>query len=214
MALTETWLKGHKDAELHIDGYKLFRADRKRVRKSRGRYSGGVACYVRMDIASTLEVMVNFSNGVTELLALYSKVHNLYIAVIYRQPDDLVGNNRSTEKEFQAAMAKLTASLTELPTPAPNVFLCGDFNIPHSSWPDCSPMSGATTQEKEILAQLSELRNEHFLTQHDAIPTHVAGGTLDLLFCNNDAIIHSYDTITPLQSTSDHFVLEVDVHIQ
>ena len=213
MALTETWLKEHKDAELHIDGYKLFRADRKRIRKSRGRFSGGVGCYVRMDIASTLEVMVNFSNGVVELLALYSKVHNLYIAVIYRQPDDLVGNNRSTEKEFQAAIAKLTSSLTELPTPAPNVFLCGDFNIPHSSWPDCSPKSGATTQEKEILTKLSELRSEHFLTQHVTIPTHVAGGTLDLLFCNNDAIIHSYDTITPLQSTSDHFVLEFNVHI-
>ena len=100
MALTETWLKEHKDAELHIDGYKLFRADRKRVRKSRGRYSGGVACYVRMDIASTLEVMVNFSNGVIELLALYSKVHNLHIAVIYRQPDDLVETNKSIEKKF------------------------------------------------------------------------------------------------------------------
>ena len=141
MALTETWLKEHKDAELHIDGYKLFRADRKRVKKSRGRYSGGVGFYVRMDIASTLEVMVNFSNGVVELLALYSKGHNLYIAATYRQPDDRVGNNRSTEKEFNAAMDKLTASLTELPTPSPNVFLCGDFNIPHSSWPDCSPIA-------------------------------------------------------------------------
>ena len=40
------------------------------------------------------------------------------------------------------------------------------------------------------------------------------GGTLDLLFCNNDAIIHSYKTITPLQSTSDHFVLEVNSHIR
>ena len=48
--------------------------------------------------------MVNFSNGVIELLALYSKVHNLYIAVIYRQPDDLVGNSRSTEKEFQPTL--------------------------------------------------------------------------------------------------------------
>ena len=86
-----------------------------------------------MDIASTFEVMVNFSNGVVELLALYSEVYNLYIAVLYRQPDDRIGNNRSTEKEFQAALAKLTASLNDLPNPAPNVFLCGDFNIPHSS---------------------------------------------------------------------------------
>ena len=51
-----------------------------------GRFSGGVGCYVRLDIASTLEVMVNFSNGVVELLTLYSRVNNLYIAIVYRQP--------------------------------------------------------------------------------------------------------------------------------
>ena len=214
MAITETWLHTHKDAELHIDGYKLFRSDRKRVKKSRGRYSGGVGCYVRMDIASTLEVMVNFSNGVVELLALYSKVHNLYIAIVYRQPDDRIGNNRSTEKEFQSAIEKLKTSLSGLPTPAPNLFLCGDFNIPHSSWPDCSPTAGATTPEKGMLDTLSNLRNEHFLSQYITTPTHVAGGTLDLLFCNNDAIIHSYNTLKPLQSTSDHYVLEVNAHIQ
>ena len=66
MAITETWLHTLKDAELHISGYKLFRADRKRVKKARGRYSGGAGCYVRMDIVSTMEVMVNFSNGVNE----------------------------------------------------------------------------------------------------------------------------------------------------
>jgi hypothetical protein len=82
MALTETWLHNHKDAELHIEGYKLFRGDRKRVKRTRGRFSGGVGCYVRLDIASTLEVMVNFSNGVVELLTLYSRVNNLYIAII------------------------------------------------------------------------------------------------------------------------------------
>ena len=214
MAITETWLHSHKDAELHISGYKLFRADRKRIKKSKGRYSGGVGCYVRMDIASTLETMINFSNGVVELLALYSKVHNLYIAVIYRQPDDQIGNNRSTEKEFQAAIDKLTASLNDLPNPAPNIFFCGDFNIPHASWPDCSPLSGATKHEKAMLEGLSYLRNDHFLSQFITTPTQVAGGTLDLLFCNNDAIIHSYNTIKPLQSTSDHYVIEVNARIQ
>ena len=96
MALTETWLYNHKDAELYIEGYKLFRADRKRQKRARGRFSGGVGCYVRLDIASTMEIVVNFSNGVVELLSLYSQVHNLYITTIYRQPDDIAGNHRST----------------------------------------------------------------------------------------------------------------------
>ena len=46
MALTETWLKGHTQAELNIEGYKLYRADRKGRKHTRGRYSGGAALYL------------------------------------------------------------------------------------------------------------------------------------------------------------------------
>jgi len=53
MAITETWLKDHKDTELKISGYELFRADRERKKNSRrGRLSGGPAAYVKDDIAS------------------------------------------------------------------------------------------------------------------------------------------------------------------
>ena len=214
MALTETWLHNHKDAELFIDGYKLFRADRKRRKKSsRGRFSGGVGLYVRSDLACTMEIDLNYSSGVVEVLALHSTVANLYIVVLYRQPDDLVGNNRSTEKEFQAALKKIGSSLANLPTPSPNIIICGDFNIPHVSWPIGSPTTGSSTMEKEMLKGISELSNEHFLSQQIMCPTHIAGGTLDLLFCNNDSIIHSYSTLEPLRSTSDHFVVEVNTPI-
>ena len=213
MALTETWLYNHKDAELHVEGYKLFRADRKRKKRSRVRFSGGVGCYVRLDIASTMEIVVNFSNGVVELLSLYSKVHNLYITTIYRQPDDPVGNHRSTDKEFQEAIEKLKTSLSSLPSPSPNVIFCGDFNIPHSSWPLGSATTCASTMEKEMLDSLYALSNNHFLNQYITDPTHVCGGVLDLLFCNNDSIIHSYNILQPLRSTSDHFVVEVNTHL-
>ena len=160
-----------------------------------------------------MEIAVNFSNGVVELLSLYSKVHNLYIATIYRQPDDRVGNHRSTEKEFQEAIDKLKTSLSALPNPSPNVILCGDFNIPHSSWPEGSVTPGASSSEKEMLESLTALSNEHFLTQFITDSTQVSGGVLDLLFCNNKSIIHSYDILKPLRSTSDHFVVEVNTHL-
>ena len=210
MAVTETWLHNHKDGEIQVNGYKFFRGDRKRVKKTaRGRFSGGVGCYVRMDIASTMEILVNFSNGVVELLCLYSKVHNLYVAVIYRQPDDRIGNNRSTEKEFLPVVEKLRASLSCLPDPSPNMFFCGDFNLPHASWPDGSALKGCSTAEKLMLGSLSKLQSEYFLNQHITTSTHVDGGVLDLVFCNNDAIIHSYESLQPLRTTSDHFVVEV-----
>ena len=64
-----------------------------------------------------------------------------------------------------------------------------------------------------MLESLSALSNEHFLQQFITDPTHVCGGVLDLLFCNNDSIIHSYNILQPLRSTSDHFVVEVSTHI-
>ena len=106
------------------------------------------------DKASTMEIALNFSNG---LLALYSKVHILYIATIYKQPDDRLGHHRSTDKEIQEAINKLKTSLSSLPTPSPNVIFYGDFNIPHSSWPQGSATSGASTFEKIMLETLSTL---------------------------------------------------------
>ena len=85
--LTETWLKGHTMAEVEISGYKIYRADRKGRKHTRGRYSGGVALYLRKDIAATSEQIFTFSNGVVEVLATYSDKENLLVAVIYRQPD-------------------------------------------------------------------------------------------------------------------------------
>ena len=42
--LSETWLQSHKDAELTIKGYTIFRCDTTRKKKStRGRLTGGVA---------------------------------------------------------------------------------------------------------------------------------------------------------------------------
>ena len=84
MGISETWLKDHNDAEVHIDGYKIFRSDRARERKSkRGRESGGVACYVRNDIASTCENIFSYSNGVIEIVCVYSRIENLVILSDY-----------------------------------------------------------------------------------------------------------------------------------
>ena len=79
----------------------VYRGDRERKKNSRrGRLSGSAAAYVRDDIASSMETLMKFSNGVIEILGLYSPVENLFISVIYRQPDDIQGGHRSTPVEF------------------------------------------------------------------------------------------------------------------
>ena len=92
MALTETWLCEHVDAELTVEGYTLFRQDRKRQKKRKGRDSGGVAVYVRDDLAADMVTVASYSNGVIEFLGLYSKTKNLLLLVMYRQPDDIIGH--------------------------------------------------------------------------------------------------------------------------
>ena len=61
IALTETWLQDHTEAELKIEGYSLFRCDRQRKRK-RGRSSGGVCVYMRDDYAMHFKAKLSFSN--------------------------------------------------------------------------------------------------------------------------------------------------------
>ena len=84
MVLTETWLREHKDAELQIEGYTLFRQDRLRAHRRRGRDSGGVAIYLREDVAATTEAVLNYSNGVVEVLGLYDNTNKLLVFGVYR----------------------------------------------------------------------------------------------------------------------------------
>ena len=93
----------------------------------------------------------NYSNGVVEILGLYSRVKNLYIGVVYRQPDDRVGGYRSTGKKFYSALSKLGISLAYLTKPSPNISISGDFNIRHALWPDGVQSSVSTSQEKLLL---------------------------------------------------------------
>ena len=79
IALTETWLRDHLDAELKIQGYTCFRSDRVRPRRhQRGRDSGGIAIYIRDDLASTAENILTYSNSVVEVLCVYIKAENIF----------------------------------------------------------------------------------------------------------------------------------------
>ena len=96
ITLTVTWLnKHHLDAELNIDNYKLFRCDRNGPIPKHGRCSGGVAIYLKKELAVHFQTILEFSNGVNKVLAIYSKEYNMLICVLYRQPDDKHNGNPS-----------------------------------------------------------------------------------------------------------------------
>ena len=207
IALTETWLREQKDAEVGIDGYTLFRQDRQRAHLRRtGRDSGGVACYIKSNLAAATEPVINYSNGVVEMLGLYVKSSNLLIIVMYRPPDDRIGGHCSTHIEFRQALSKLHDTLQDLPTPTPDIILCGDFNLPHAIWPGGGVKVGAARDEQIMIKDLLAFTDELFLVQEIQKPTHRKGNTLDLLFTNNPEFLHSYECVETIYS--DHFMIE------
>ena len=207
--LSETWLQSHNDAELQIEGYTIFRCDSVRQKKSnRGRLTGGVALYVRNDIACSCEIITSHSTPAVQSLCLYSQVENLAIAVIYRQPDNNSNGNPSTPADFKKALNHLKIALLKL-NPTPDIIFGGDFNLPHIVWPKGTTRSGASINEKNMVNTLNEFSNELFLSQIIEGPTHKDGNTLDLILVNNTELIHHWITTPVLQSTSHHSTIQV-----
>ena len=207
MALTETWLRDQLDAEVNIKDYTLFRQDRQRAKQTRrGRDSGGVAAYIPNDISGSTEPILEYTNGVVELLGLYIKPKNVLLFVIYRQPDQRDNAYRSTSVEFRDALGTLKNTLQKYQSPTPDIILCGDFNLPHAEWPHGTMRTGGTKDEKEMINDLVDLANSYFLTQLIQDPTHRCGNTLDLLFTNNPDLLHNYSCSETIYS--DHYILE------
>ena len=208
ISLTETWLCNHYEAEFHIPGYKAFHADRNlSKRSSKGRSSGGVVSYIRNDIAASMNELLAFSNGVVEALCLYSKVENLVLINVYRQPDNQA--HRSTSKEFAEALNRISDCLREISSPIPDIIITGDFNLPHVNWEIVNTTTGVPSVEKQCFLKLKLFMEEYFLSQVVLHPTHYQGNVLDLVLTNNNKLVYDYQCVNTLQSVSHHKIIEV-----
>ena len=183
IALSETWLKSHKEAELFIKGYTLFPTDSSRQKKSnKGRLSGGVAFYIREDIAGTFEPLFEFISDSIQALCLFSEKENL-LCVVYRQPDDKAHGHPSTSYEFKKMIKDLRESVFQLEI-LPDIVICGDFNLPHIKWPEGDPLPKASKEERKMIELVNELCNDLCLSQLITSATHKDGNILDLVLCN------------------------------
>ena len=151
IGLSETWLRDQLDAELHIDNYKLFRTDRTRTRNSRfGRDSGGVAIYLRSDLAPAFEQVISHSDGNVEACGVYSKSENIFFVVLYRQPDDRKEGNRPTKQQFLQVTNSIQNFINSI-SPTLDIILGGDFNLPHAKWDSFTHKSGASLDEQRMI---------------------------------------------------------------
>ena len=209
IGLSETWLHNHLEAELHINNYTIFRSDRNRKKTSkRGRHGGGVAIYLRNDIAATSETLLQYSNGVVDILAVYSKAENLIITTLYRQPDDSAHNRPSKCQEFKPAILALQKVILELDV-MPDIIIGGDFNLPHARWPVFEPNTGCPKDEREMLEVLQKFSDELLLSQMISKPTHYQGNTLDLVLTNCKEMINDIEIQPTTLSTSHHYIINL-----
>ena len=209
IALTETWLNGHTEAELKIEEYSLFRTDRPPKQKRRGRHLRGVCLYIRDSWAPDAEVILSISYAYIDVLGVYIASQNLFIAVIYRQPDDSAHGRPSTNQHLAFILDKLSETVSDLVPPSSDILVMGDVNLPHANyetWQNGILIPGSTKQEQSMISSLTEFANEFFLEQIIDVSTHEDGNTPDVIFTNNVNILHSF-TSEPT-SLSDHFIVE------
>lgn len=194
ICLTETWLSdNHLQAELDIEGYTIFRTDRQREKAKHGRLGGGVCLYVRDDLATTFKTVISYSNGVVDVHAIHSVVLELFIVVVYRQPDQMYGH-RSNATHFKEGLGNVYAYLSSIKETQPNIVLCGDFNLPHGDWSGTAGTSTRSTvgDERKMIDTLIELSMNYGLSQCVSTSTHFQGNILDLFLL----IMSTYVTIS------------------
>ena len=203
MNLTETWLDETVEEIVDVEGYRIFRSDRK------GRERGGTAIYVHDNIEAN--VKLKMSNGKCEVVAVEMPDIQTLNIVVYRPPD-------TKSHEFNPILSEIQNILKNLEKPEPTIILSGDLNFPFVKWkrlPDnsCSweykPHTNATTDEKQQFESLYEMCSNHFMLQIIEEPTRKEN-TLDLMFTNEVNLVTMVEVTK--SSYSDHDIIEVSTN--
>ena len=201
IVMTETHLSPDiLDAEVAIQGYTSYRADR-----AEPRTHGGSMVYVRNDLASQL--VASHSNGYCETVVVQCRTLDTLVLCVYRPPDCKLAQFREALEVCQTSINNTMKEHSKVR----NFLLFGDFNFPCISWPSRQIYSqqGRVTKsdDKKQAELLLDFSDENFLENCVETPTR-GKNILDLVFSNNHSLINYYKTIVN-KSLSDHFIIEV-----
>ena len=194
VALTESHLRSDiKDAEISMPGFQIYRADR-----TQGIKKGGVVIFLKNEFAKSAQLLSSGSNGVVEWVSLHLQSDNTICICVYRPPTCPVS-------KFTEVMEQLHQDIEGMGTPAPNIIMCGDFNLPIISW-ELDEIAGGAGYMREQATRLLEFAMTHSLEQCVRGPTRV-DNILDLFLVNNEEMVIEtkiHDTIV-----SDHRLITV-----
>ena len=197
--LTESHLQPKiLDAEIAIKNYQLYRCDRANHRKG-----GGVIVYVRRDFNKSCRTIRAESNTVVECLTLHIKSLDLFIGAIYRPP------KCEEVAKFTQMLNNINEDIERLGTPAPNILILGDLNMPKANWTTLEIYGGSDSIRRQAQSLFS-------FTETHALEQLVQGATrgqntLDLCFSNNDELIDHIEINDSI--LSDHRLLFLTTNI-
>ena len=209
IALTETWAKGHFDAEFqkHFVNYNIMRADRRVTNvhdKDQLQSRGGVMMLTTPDI--TITPILEFTNGNCEVAIANLPTVNTTIILMYRPS----GKGFSFSK-YSEAISKINDFLTENAAELKdrNVTLLGDFNFPppivqwkRSALGVIADFAEGDSIQKSAFEMLLSMTEDHQLDQIVTLPTR-GKNTIDLIFTNRPTMFEE-QSIRNLHPLSDH----------
>ena len=198
-ALTETHLNPNiLDAECCIENYDLYRADR-----GQNRSKGGVAMYIRSDVAGSSKLICSGSNGVVEYQMVHIRQYNVVIINIYRPPT-------AKMTEFSPIVSTLKEKLDELDDHSASLVICGDFNFPRTCF-HTGTTSGGSDEERRQAGLMIDLQEELLLRQVVNRPSR-EDSFLDLIFTNNEDIFGVVDAEDSIMT--DHRILSIQTFLE
>ena len=194
IGLTESHLNENIiDAEVYIDGFSSFRADRQ------GNLKGGIIVYIKDEWQSQVRVLTAGSIDLVEYLVLYIEKINLIFITVYRSP----GSDR---RSFSIVMNKIADSVVEQEHKCPSIILNGDFNFP-----DISFEHGLISDSRLTHQTLKNFASQFALIQKINQPTRIEN-ILDLVFTNNEELFSNF-SVDDFPSLSDHRLIIADTTI-
>merc|ERR1712002_845858 len=208
MNFTETHYTGTIKESANIEGYNIFRCDRKK------RKGGGVAIYLHEKVEA--EIICEIRHKGCEMVAINIPELQTINIVVYRPPDTI-------KIVFDKILDEIEKICRNTPKPEPTLILSGDFNFPFVKW-NRMPSGACTwkykTEKKETkpnisndtrmqFVRLMEICDENCMLQ--VVEEETRGrNTLDLIYTNEVSLVTDIDVNE--SDISDHHRIEISTN--
>lgn len=193
VAITESWLKPyHDDNKVSMDGYNMFRSDRK------NRERGGVLLYLK----ETIPVIAHeiFDDDICQAVCCFCHPLDLLIFCAYKPCDASFSSFTGLLNFFETCMNQ-TEDLYKY-----SIIIVGDFNFPELWNVRNENIEAKSQSEKKFVSFL----DKYFLHQYVDVSTRDEGSChniLDLVITNNDRLV--LDNKSEKTILSDHKIVDI-----